>query len=99
MHAKHMGVDTYFCGSIINLLVYVILPEAPAVNISKLFDMIKEEYTKGATRYQNLRLKMIWNESETSLTSYPKLKGRAAEAKHMVIAPYKVCVKLREIIF
>ena len=79
MHVKYLGVDQYFFGSVFCLLVWVILPGTAKQNCDKLFDRLKHFYVQLRTRsrYNSLNPNMLRKQGQA------KLKGRAAEIKHL----------------
>jgi hypothetical protein len=44
MHAKHLGTDAYFNGSVLWLLAYEILPNSPAANLEDVMRLVHEWY-------------------------------------------------------
>ena len=82
MHCKHLGVDMYFFGTILTILVYDILPGSPNWNIIELFGKIKKYYKehKIKNRFAGLCLSMIGNVRHP-WTKPQMLKGKAAEIK------------------
>lgn len=44
MHMLHLGVYQYFMGSVLELLVYYIMPDSPESNLSVVWDMIRNVY-------------------------------------------------------
>ena len=91
MHAKHMGTDAYLFGSVLWLLCYEILPGTPQCNVAVVWAELQEFQPsgKGKTYYGGLKLSMFVDPSEPR-AQYPKLKGRAAEVRHLGDALYEV---------
>jgi hypothetical protein len=79
MHCKYLGVDQYFYGSILKLLVFHTLPGDPATNMAIIWkDLAKyfrENHVENA--YRLITVNMFNNKD------FPRLKGRAAELRHL----------------
>ena len=82
MHTLHLGVYQWIFGSVLKMLTHLIMTGPPAENLEVLVCMIKE-------RYQELGIKERYNDIRTSMydrgdAQFPRLKGQAAEIKHVV---------------
>ena len=92
MHCKYLGHDQFTYGSILSLLCNHCLPQDAASNLQTIWSEIKLFYkTHGTTcqfRYLN-RLSMFQRKGD----SYPKLRGKAAEIKHLCYALHHVWKK------
>lgn len=88
MHTLHLGVYTYFLGSVLELLVARILPQSPESNMSTLWQAIRAEYQARNTecRFNDIRLGMF----RPSSGKFPQLKGKAAEVRHLVAVMHTV---------
>jgi hypothetical protein len=85
MHTKHLGTDSWFFGSVLWMLTYMILPDSAADNLHVVFDFIEAWYKahpKARTVFTVMRLSMFTVPDAPSST-YPGLKGRAAEIRHL----------------
>ena len=87
-HSKHSGVDKSLWGSVLFMLVFTILDGSPDDNVRYIFWMIQAEYSnrsyqaKRKTVYTYLKLGMICS-VRSPHSSYPELKGRSPQAKHV----------------
>jgi len=86
LHVLHLGVSQYFLGSVLWLLVYVIMAGTPAQNIQRVWELILEKYTeqRTPTQFSALQLSSFINVAKHN-TEYPRLKGKAAEIKHLAL--------------
>ena len=86
MHAKHMGTDKYYYGSVLFLLVYVMLPGTPELNLQTVWNECKLWYKNhphhARSAFGRIVLSMITNTAAPHET-FPALKGRAAEVRHL----------------
>jgi hypothetical protein len=84
LHCKHLGSDSWFYASALELLTHYHMPGTPLQNLARVWDEIKVFYKEQGLKYkyQNLTLKMYQGTSK----SFPRLKGRAAEIKHFGLA-------------
>jgi hypothetical protein len=89
LHCKYLGIDMYFCASVLWLLVYILLPGAPHEALKTVWDFIEDYYADKphlkAHKYNNMRLSMFTN-PEDPTSSAPELRGKAAEIKALVPA-------------
>eukprot|EP00969_Alexandrium_andersonii_P323629 14298758-Alexandrium_andersonii.AAC.1 len=96
MQCKHLGTDQYFLGSVIAYLAMHVMGSTMANNIGTIFDEVKQYYqdNKVTCRFQNMTVNMIKGNSKKAVTSsFPKLSGKAAEVKHLVLAMVHVWTK------
>ena len=84
MHVKYLGTDQYFLGSVLYLLVFVLMGGEPATNLETVWNRVKEHYTQNrvTARFRILKLSMF----RSGPGGYPRLKGKAAEIKHLAPA-------------
>eukprot|EP00959_Pyramimonas_sp_CCMP1952_P474014 9502732-Pyramimonas_sp.AAC.1 len=81
----------YFCGGVLWLLCYVILPSEPAVALQTVFNQCQawwEDPSHGVSKsgcFSRLKLSMFTN-PKAPRNDFPKLKGKAAEIKHLLPA-------------
>ena len=82
MHCKYLGHDQHTFGSILSLLVRHVMAGNPQENLKQVWNEIQKFYKENNTpvrfRYLN-RLSMF----ERKSPQYPKLRGKAAEVKHL----------------
>jgi hypothetical protein len=91
MHCKHLGVDQYFHGSVMWLLCFMIYPGGATENVERLFSELKAAYRtySPSCKYNGLKMSMFCDGRNPPAT-HPKLKGRAAECRHLGKALLKV---------
>ena len=79
MHCKYLGVDQYFYGSVLKVLVFTSMEGEPANNMDKIMAVLREYFQKYKVpnAYRHISVSM-WNNKDA-----PKLKGRAAELRHL----------------
>ena len=84
MHAKHLGVDQYFFASVMWLLCLTIYPGEPNANLEQLFSDLAAAYRsyKPPSRYNCMKMSMFCD-GKNPPKSHPRLKGRAAECRHL----------------
>ena len=85
MHTKHLGTDAYFFGSVLWMLSYLVLPGTATANIETVWQFIHQWYRdhpEPRTVFGTLMLSMF-SVPEDPTASYPMLKGRAAEIRHL----------------
>ena len=85
LHTKHLGVDQYFLGSVLWLLVYQLSPgRDPQEALNEVWDAILEQYRFQHTpgRFSMMRLSMFSNPTAPR-ASFPRLKGKGHEVKHL----------------
>ena len=84
MHAKHMGTDMYYRGSMLFIICFFVLPHTPSRNCSMLWVMLKAAYAELGTpsRFGPLKLSMFCSTDEPH-DHQPCLKGIAADVKHI----------------
>ena len=87
MHVKHLGIDQYFCGSVLWLLCYIVLEDSASENLARVVLKAKEWWTanKYGDHFNNIKLSMFHDPAKP-YEQFPKLKGRAAEIKNLVPA-------------
>ena len=83
MHSKHLGVDTYFLGSVLWLLCHRLLDGTPAENLARVMgrarDFWEEHRVEGV--FRKIKLSMFCPEKEDQ---FPRLKGKATEVRHLI---------------
>jgi hypothetical protein len=79
MHIKYLGVDQYFFGSVLKVLTHHFLPGDPADNMCLVMGHLKTYFKskKVPNAYKLITVNMYSNKDA------PKLKGRAAELRHL----------------
>jgi hypothetical protein len=84
MHTIHMGTSTYFLGSVLWLLTHQLMQGSAAENMQTIWGEVVDLYReqRSATQYSNLGVSSFID-PEKANSSYPKLKGRAAEVKSL----------------
>ena len=84
MHAKYLGVDQYFLGSVLYMLCFELMPKSPKDNCKDLLLEIKRVYKRQKTpsRYTGMVLSMFCDGKKPP-GKMPCLKGRAAEARYL----------------
>jgi len=80
LHVKHLGSDSDFYGSVLELLVEHIMPGTRSDNLIQVWGEIKIQYRLLGTscQFTNMKESMFRKANE-----FPKLKGRAAEIRHL----------------
>ena len=94
LHILHLGVSQYALGSVLWLLTYELLPGSPTDNFDRVWQDLLVEYTKGSstTEYTSLAISSF-TDPEKPKDSFPKLKGRGAEVKSLVIPLLSVWIR------
>jgi hypothetical protein len=79
MHCKYIGVDQYFFGSVLKLMVFEILGGEPLDNMTRVWRELSRYFTEHSisNAYRLITINMFNNKDQ------PKLKGRAAEIRHL----------------
>ena len=86
LHTLYLGVSQYFLGSVLWLLVYVTMVGDPADNMQQVWQLILQQYSEPATstQFSALQLSSFTIPAKHN-TVYPKLKGKGAEVKALVL--------------
>ena len=89
MHIKYLGVDQYFLAGCLYFLTHVVLQESPPQNLERVWNMLRAYYRTHniASQYTSMTVRMFRNAKNC------KLKGKAAEIKHLIPALYDVVLK------
>ena len=84
-------------GSVLWLLCYEVLPNAPDANMVCVWKALVEQYASGKVKnqYTNLGLSSFCNPDQPKYF-YPKLKGRGGEVKALVWPLYMVWLKMHK---
>ena len=87
LHVLHLGCSQYTCGSVLYLLCMECLPNDAEANLEAVWAVIKEYYSFAQARdqYTNFYLKTFLNMASMH-TTFPCLKGKAAECRDLVPA-------------
>ena len=87
LQVVYLGVAQYLLGSVLQILVFEILPGGEKANMDRVWGKICSHYEQNSTPCQdtNLGLGMFCN-VEKYKKEFPRLKGRAAKAKNLVPA-------------
>ena len=86
LHVIHLGTSMYMLGSVLYLLVYRRFPMLrPAQAMARVWSMITNYYSQHEVKdqFSNITIGMFTKPAR-HLTTYPKLKGRGGEVKHLV---------------
>jgi hypothetical protein len=88
LHVKHLGSDTYFYASVLEVLVCKTLPGTPEQNLDKVWDEVLSYYktNKITGGFSAMKLSMFWRQD-----NHPKMKGKAAEIRRLGPALLHVC--------
>jgi hypothetical protein len=89
LHVIYLGIGQYFLGSIIALLVFVILPDGHVKNMDRIWEHILEVYSilQVPTQFGALNIASLFPGGENKWGDvYPKLGGKGAEIKWLIIA-------------
>jgi len=91
LHTKHLGVDAYFCGGVLNFLIWFWMPGTLQENLDELWHDIVDVYAQRKTghRYTLLTLSMI----QSQKSPLPKLSGRGAVIKDFLPVLSEVATK------
>jgi hypothetical protein len=85
MHVIHLGTNQYLLGSVLWKLIFEIMPGTPLNNMEALWLNICNEYRASETKSQFSSLGISsFTDAKSPASSYPRLKGRAAEIKWLV---------------
>ena len=86
LHVIHIGTSQYLLGSVLWLLVFVVLKSTPDENIRQIWSLILDHYTRHQTsrQFSSLTLSSFMKPTKI-MTSYPKLEGKGAEIRHLVM--------------
>ena len=78
----HLGTTQYLLGAVLFILVFQILPDSPEENMHNIWTSINDYYRhyNVVTQYSSLKLASFHEPSQ-----YPKLKGKGAEVKDLVL--------------
>ncbi len=81
LHCKHLGTDQYYYGSVLMVLTHHILKGSKEDNLATVWAELKAQYRALGVgdQLQNLTLSMYVPEGD----KFPRLKSRAAEARHL----------------
>ena len=84
MHTLHLGLYQYYIGSVLELMVFLMMPNRPENNMAVVWEMIHAYYKAHNTksRFSNLRISMF----HPPPGKFPVLKGKAAEVRCVVPA-------------
>ena len=84
MHVMHLGVSQAILGSVLHMLVYQILPGRPLQNMERIWTEICGAYRDGGmtAQFSSLGLSSFCDPAAPNF-HYPRLKGKAAEIKHL----------------
>ena len=87
LHVKYLGTDRYFGGSVLWLLCFILLPGSAEENLDVVWAGITEHYRQHNTpnRFGTLQLSMFCSPTEPT-ESFPMLKGKGAEIRHVMPA-------------
>ena len=79
MHCKYLGLDQYFFGSVLKMLVFTIMGGEPFDNMREIWTELREYFKehKVPNCYRLITINMFNNQD------FPRLKGRAAELRHL----------------
>lgn len=85
LHVMYLGTVQQILGSVLWIFCFLVLPHEPAVNCDMVFDTICQHYQSSATaaQYSNFGLASFLD-TDHAMTTYPKLKGKGAEARDLV---------------
>ena len=78
----HIGILQYVYASILTSLCYYELPDSPQQNLKTVMQFFREFWKRNPTpaHFRYIRLSMFAVDPDSG---FPKLKGRAAEVKHL----------------
>ena len=85
LHCKHLGVDQYFLGSVLWMLVYVLSPgQEPQEAMHAVWEALQEQYGLQQTtgKFSMMRLSMFTNPTSPT-AAFPRLKGKGNEVRHL----------------
>ena len=84
LHIMHLGVYSYFLGSVIKLLTHYTMPANKQRNLDVLMSRIKKYYSDNKTpcTFNNITITMC----DRGVSQFPMLKGKGADIKHLVYA-------------
>ena len=84
LHTKHLGVDQYFFGSMLHLLVFSILPGSPDDNMQAVWGAMQQflKDTKTKDSFSGIRVSMFSNTASPN-AQFPRLKGKGAEVRNI----------------
>ena len=96
MHVKYLGTDMYFNASVLWLLCFKVLPGDCHANLEIVWQAVLQWYdsnpSRSAERYSNLKLSMFCKPASPN-SSFPVLKGKAAEIRALTPALYSCWCK------
>ena len=95
MHIKYLGCDQYLFGSILELLVSFILPLSPDENLKAVWQALQQAY-KSLRTPQQVQYRYLNRLSMFMRSGYAKLRGKAAEIRHLGKALYVVWLKFHK---
>ena len=96
MHAKFLGSDGYFLGSVIFILIFDVLDGSPDDNLAFVLSLIKQYYRtheywkQKLARFKTLKMTMVVANPRQPYSAFPKLKGKAAEIRHVAPAVLEI---------
>ena len=81
MHVKHLGTDSYFYGSVLFFLICVHMAGTREENLVVVWSRVRTQYANNNTphRFGSMLLSMFVPKAG----KFPKLKGKAAEIRHL----------------
>ena len=76
MHTCHLGIYTYVFASVLILLCYALLPDAPAANMKEIMRELRDYWKRNKTlgHFQGISLSMFSPNNDPD-KKYPQLKG------------------------
>ena len=92
MHARFLGSDGYFLGSVLFLLIFDALDGSPDDNLAFVLSSIKDYYLiheywkQKLARFKTLKMAMVIANPRSPHANFPRLKGKAVEIRHVAPA-------------
>eukprot|EP00959_Pyramimonas_sp_CCMP1952_P295495 6180316-Pyramimonas_sp.AAC.2 len=87
MHTKHLGVDKYFLGSVLWVLVFMLIPNTPDAALQIVFESCEKWWrdhgVSSSDCFSKLKVSMFIDPKKPR-AKYPELKGKAGEIKNLI---------------
>ena len=96
LHCVHLGTTSYMLGCILWLLCFAMLPGTAKDNMQLVWRLISEAYRESNvdTQFTHLQLGSFCD-ADSPMMSYPRLKGKGAEVKDLVLPIREVWQRFR----
>ena len=90
LHIVHLGVSQYAQGSVLWVLAYEVMEGSPEDNVAHIWELVARRYSVHSpdSQYTNITLRTFCDPDKAD--EFPRLRGRAAEAKDLLPAVVEI---------